>query len=139
MIKNEYTFSFFYSGKEKMYKPKQTESKLLIYQKYIDLIEYGYRLLIKYPKYEKYALVSEIRRNMYQSLKYILYANKIANKYNRLDILNRLDAEIATQSFFVRFSYKNKYINTSNYYEWSKRLEEIGKILGGWIKSCLRE
>ena len=122
-----------------MYKPKQTESKLLIYQKYIDLIEYGYRLLIKYPKYEKYALVSEIRRNMYQSLKYILYANKIANKYNRLDILNILDAEIATQSFFVRFSYKNKYINTSNYYEWSKRLEEIGKILGGWIKSCLRE
>lgn len=122
-----------------MYKPKQTESKLLIYQKYIDLIEYGYKLLIKYPKYEKYALVSEIRRNMYQSLKYILYANKIANKYNRLDILNRLDAEIAMQSFFVRFSYKNKYINTSNYYEWSKRLEEIGKILGGWIKSCLRE
>lgn len=122
-----------------MYKPRPTESKLLIYQKYVDLIEYGYKLLIKYPKYEKYALVSEIRRNMYQSLKYILYANKIANKYNRLDILNRLDAEIAMQSFFVRFSYKNKYINTSNYYEWSKRLEEIGKILGGWIKSCLRE
>lgn len=122
-----------------MYKPKKTESKLLIYQKYVDLIEYGYKLLIKYPKYEKYALVSEIRRNMYQSLKYILYANKIANKYNRLDILNRLDAEIAMQSFLVRFSYKNKYINTSNYYEWSKRLEEIGKILGGWIKSCLRE
>ena len=122
-----------------MYKPKKTESKLLIYQKYVDLIEYGYKLLIKYHKYEKYALVSEIRRNMYQSLKYILYANKIANKYNRLDILNRLDAEIAMQSFLVRFSYKNKYINTSNYYEWSKRLEEIGKILGGWIKSCLKE
>ena len=122
-----------------MYKPKKTESKLLIYQKYVDLIEYGYKLLIKYPKYEKYVLVSEIRRCMYTSLRYILYANKIANKYNRLDILNRLDAEIAMQSFLVRFSYKNKYINTSNYYEWSKRLEEIGKILGGWIKSCLKE
>ena len=76
MIKNEYAFSFFYSGKEKMYKPKQTESKLLIYQKYVDLIEYAYKLLIKYPKYEKYALVNEIRRCMYSSLKYILYANK---------------------------------------------------------------
>ena len=62
-----------------MYKPRPTESKLLRYQKYVDLIEYGYKLLIKYPKYEKYALVSEIRRNMYQSLKYILYANEIAN------------------------------------------------------------
>ena len=33
-----------------MYKPKQTESKLLIYQKYVDLIEYGYRLLREQSK-----------------------------------------------------------------------------------------
>lgn len=44
-----------------MYKPKQTESKSLIYIKYVDLIDYGYKLLIKYQKYEKYASVSEIR------------------------------------------------------------------------------
>ena len=37
-----------------MYKPKPTESNLLIYQKYIDTIEYGYNLLKKYPKSEKY-------------------------------------------------------------------------------------
>jgi len=122
-----------------MNKIKQTESKLLIYQKYVDLIDYGYNLLIKYPKIEKYALATQIRNSMYQALKYILYANKIANKYNKLDILNKLDAEIAIQSYFVRFSYKNKYISHSNYYEWSKRLDEIGKILGGWIKSCLKE
>ena len=30
-----------------MYKPRKTESKLLIYQKYVDLIEYSYNLLIK--------------------------------------------------------------------------------------------
>ena len=48
-----------------MYKPRKTESKLMIYQKYVDLIEYSYNLLVKYPKYEKYALVSEIRRTMY--------------------------------------------------------------------------
>ena len=97
-----------------MYKPKQTESKLLIYQKYVDMIEYGYKLLIKYPKYEKYAIVNEIRINMYTSLKYILYANKIVNKYNKIEILNKLDAEIAMQSFLVRLSYKNRYINISN-------------------------
>ena len=34
------------------------------------------------------------------------------------------------QSFLVRLSYKNKYINTNNYYEWSKKLEEIGKYQG---------
>lgn len=80
---------------------RKTESKLLIYQKYVDLIDYGYNLLIKYPKIEKYALASQIRNSMYQALKYILYANKIANKYNKLDILNKLDAEIAIQSYFL--------------------------------------
>lgn len=122
-----------------MYKPKQVESKLLIYQKYVDLIEYGYNLLIKYPKSEKYALSSSIRNSMFETLRLILYANKIADKYVRIKILNKIDAKIAMQGFYVRFSYKQKYINNSNYLEWSKRLEEIGKILGGWIKVCLKE
>lgn len=122
-----------------MYKPRKIESKLLIYQKYIDLIEYSYNLLLKYPKHEKYALVLEIRRTMYNSLRYILYANKLSDKFSRIKILGRLDAEIAMMSFFVRFSYKNRYINSNNYYTWSKKIEEIGRILGGWIKSCLKE
>ena len=70
-----------------MYKPRKTESKLLIYQKYVYLIEYSYNLLIKYPKHEKYALVLEIRRTMYNSLRYILYANKLSDKFNRI-VLN---------------------------------------------------
>lgn len=122
-----------------MYKTKPTESNLLIYQKYTDVIEYGYNLLKKYPKSEKYGLSSEIRKSMFQTIRLILYANKMSNKYNKLDIINKIDAEIASQKFFVRFSYKNRYISNNNYYEWSKRLDEIGKILGGWIKSCLKE
>ena len=45
---------------------KTAESKLLIYQKYVDVIDYGYNLLIKYPKTEKYALTSEIRKSMFE-------------------------------------------------------------------------
>lgn len=122
-----------------MYKPKTVESELLIYQKYIDLVEYGYNLLKKYPKSEKYSLTSEMRKSMFETIRLILYANKIANRGIRLQTINKIDAEISSQKFFVRFSYKNKYISHSNYFEWSKRLDEIGKIIGGWIKSCLRE
>ena len=122
-----------------MYKPKTVESELLIYQKYIDLVEYGYNLLKKYPNSEKYGLTSEMRKSMFETIRLILYANKIANRGIRLQTINKIDAEISSQKFFVRFSYKNKYISHSNYFEWSKRLDEIGKIIGGWIKSCLRE
>ena len=122
-----------------MYKPKTVESELLIYQKYIDLVEYGYNLLKKYPKSEKYGLTSEMRKSMFETIRLLLYANKIANRGIRLQTINKIDAEVSSQKFFVRFSYKNKYISHSNYFEWSKRLDEIGKIIGGWIKSCLRE
>lgn len=122
-----------------MYKPKKVESKLLIYQKYTDVIDYGYNLLVKYPKIEKYALSTSIRNSMFETLRLILYANKIADKYIRIKILNKIDAELAMQGFYVRFSYNKKYISSKNYLEWSKRLDEIGKILGGWIKSCLKE
>ena len=63
----------------------------------------------------------------------------ILDNDKRLDTINKIDAEIASQKFFIRFSYKSKYISHNNYFEWSKRLDEIGKILGGWIKSCLKE
>ena len=122
-----------------MYKQKKVESKLLIYQKCTDVIDYGYNLLVKYPKIEKYALSSSIRNSMFETIRLILYANKIADKYSRVKILNKIDAEIAKQGFYVRFSYKQKYITAKNYLEWSKKLEEIGKILGGWIKACLKE
>ena len=71
-----------------MYKPKKVESKLLIYQKYTDVIDYGYNLLIKYPKTEKYALSSCIRNSMFETLRLILYANKIADKYTRIKCKN---------------------------------------------------
>lgn len=109
---------------------------LLIYQKYVDLIEYSYDRLRKYPKNEKFALVVEMRQSMFSTMRLILRANKIyGDKQKRLDLLNEIDAEIQVQKFFVRFSHKERYISNKNYMEWARRLDEIGKILGGWIKA----
>lgn len=92
-----------------MYKPKKVESKLLIYQKYTDVIDYGYNLLVKYPKTEKYALSSSIRNSMFETLRLILYANKIADKYTRIKILNKIDAERNIYIFFQHIA-KRKYM-----------------------------
>ena len=109
---------------------------LLIYQKYVDLVEYSYDRLRKYPKSEKFVLVSEIRKSMFSTMRLILRANKIyGDSEKRLDFLNEIDAEIQVQKFFVRFSHREKYTSNKNYMEWSRRLDEIGKILGGWIKA----
>ena len=39
----------------------------------------------------------------------------------------------------IRLYYKNKYINKRNYASWSKKITNIGNLLGGWINSCLKQ
>ena len=39
----------------------------------------------------------------------------------------------------IRVSYKKKYINAKNYAAWGKKLANIGNLLGGWMKSCLKQ
>ncbi len=118
--------------------PQTKQSQLLIYQKYVDLIEYAYNLLRKFPKSEKFAMAAHIKDSMYTVLKYILRANKVYNNRQlRVDMLNAIDAEIQLQKVLVRMAHKNRYISNQNYMEWSRRLDEIGRILGGWIRSTV--
>ena len=115
----------------------QTQKKeLLIYQKYVDLIGYAYGRLRNFPKSEKYAMAASIKNSMFDTLKYILRANKIyGDSQKRLDMLNIIDAEMQLQKTLVRLAHEYRYISNKNYVEWSRRLDEIGRILGGWIKS----
>jgi hypothetical protein len=110
------------------------KEELIIYQKYVDLIDYAYVLLIKYPKYEKFGICSEIRKNMFSTLQNILLISHEFDGSTKLKLLNELDALVGMHKFYIRFSYNKKYINSSNYMEWSKRINEIGKMIGGWYK-----
>ena len=114
------------------------QEQLLIYQKYVDTIEYSYNLLTKFPKSEKFAMVVQIKESMFTALKLILRANKVYNKANvRLDLLNAIDAEVHVQKVLVRMAHQFRYISNSNYMEWTRRLDEIGRLLGGWIKTTI--
>ena len=110
------------------------KEELIIYQKYTELINYAYALLVKYPKSEKFAMVSEIRKNMFNTLQNVLLISHDFDSSTKLKILNELDALIGMHKFYIRFSYNQRYINSSNYMEWSKRINEIGKMIGGWYK-----
>ncbi len=72
---------------------------------------------------------------MNDTLKNMLYAQKVS-KNQKINYLNIIDAELIYQRFAIRLSYNQKYISSNNYKNWSLKVAEIGKMLGGWIKSC---
>ncbi len=118
---------------------KREVEDLTIYQQYMELIYYTEMITEKYPKSTKSGIVSSIKNNTYDGMKWIIYAYKIYDKNSKLESLNKLDIELKMLKVLIRVSYKKKYISIKNYEAWSRKLNNIGALLGGWVNSCLKQ
>lgn len=106
--------------------------ELKIQQKVYDMIFYGNKCLIQYPKSERYALATEIKKSMYNLLELIIVANK---KYYKKTTLQEIDVTLDVLRTMIRLSMDLQYLPIRKYEIWSKMLNEIGKMLGGWMKA----
>jgi len=107
---------------------------LKILQKTEDMIYYGNQALLQFPKAERYALAADIKNSMYTFYRLIITANK---KYYKKTTLQDADVELEVLRGFLRLAVnKNlRYLPINKYENWSIMISEIGKMLGGWIKS----
>jgi len=105
--------------------------ELKILQKIFDMMEYGYGALAQFPKAEKFAL-ADIKRCMDRMLERTIEAQK---EYYKKTTLQELDVEIMKLRAYLRLSHNLGFLPTKKYEIWSERTVEIGKMLGGWLKS----
>ncbi len=118
-------------GDEKMAKGN---NELIMIPKIDKYIEYMLTVLLKLPRTEKFSIGTEIKTSMYEMLKNVLLASKI-DKNKRLQIYNIVDSHIYYQRICIRILYNHKWIDEKKYKYSNELLSEIGKILGGLIKS----
>ena len=109
-------------------------NKLIIIPKIEKYIEYMLTILLKLPRTEKFSIGTEVKNSMYEMLKYVLYASKV-EKRKRLELYNIVDSQIYYQRICIRIMYNNQWIDMKKYKYSNELLAEIGKILGGLIKS----
>lgn len=119
-------------------KRNSSSDELKILQKTQDMMLYAQGRLIQYPNFVRGSLVQHIQNIMYRMVEIIIEANSESDMDERLLLLYEFNAEIEKLRFFVRFSVDDnlKYISVHQYEVWSKHIDEIGRMLGGWIKSC---
>ncbi len=110
------------------------KSNLAIFKKYMDLIYYTNDITFKYPKSEKFGLVSETKTALYNGQRCLVYAQKTYNVNKKLEYLNELDCELRLIKTYIRLAYKYKYITIKNYTTWAGNITDICNMLGGWIK-----
>lgn len=105
---------------------------LLIRQKCEAMIEYGYVALRQFPKFERHVLAAEMRACMWGLLRLIVLCNK---RYHKKTTLQDLDAELDLLRCQVRVAKGLGYLDFQKYEHWAKLNDEIGRMLGGWLKS----
>ena len=107
-------------------------SDLKIRQKCEDMIQYGYIALRQFPKAEKFTLAAEIKLTMWRLLRHIVICNK---RYFKKTTMQDLDGELDLLRSQVRLSKELKFLPFNKYEVWSRHLDEIGRMIGGWLKS----
>ena len=110
-----------------------TEDKagVITLQKSRDLLQYLYTAFVKYPKSEKLGLVADYKENLYEFIFLIVSARK---KYYKKTTLQDADVRLEMLRMFNDLSYDLHYIDIMRYELIAKQLNEIGRLLGGWIK-----
>ncbi|MEZ8316640.1 diversity-generating retroelement protein Avd [Vibrio splendidus] len=105
---------------------------LVIEEKCREMLMYGYQALKQFPRHEKHVLGAEIRLSMLQLQRLIVTAFK---RYHKKTTLTDLDIELAILKRRVRLAKDLRYLDLKKYQIWIGQLVEIGKMIGGWIKS----
>lgn len=105
---------------------------LMIQQRIYDMILYAYPALEQMPKSQKFSLAQDMKHCMDRIMRLTITANK---KYTKKTTLQELDVEIASLKVYLRIAYDLKYLPPKKYEVWSGQIVEIGKMVGGWIKS----
>ena len=98
-----------------------------------------------YPKHEKYALCNDTRTSAYELLKIVVIIEK---KYNKKTHLTDLDIACSMLKHQLKLGYDLGYFNFKDgkrdeskveavrkYKVIAEMVNEIGKMIGGWIKA----
>ena len=110
-----------------------------IKEKIYDAILYISPALTQFPKSEKYVLAHKIRESAYNMFEWSV---RIEKKYYKKTTLQELDVELDVLRHLIRLAADKKlYPNQApclpfkKYEHMAKLLDEIGRMIGGYIKS----
>lgn len=106
--------------------------ELILDERCMEMIKYGHIALRQFPKKETHVLGAEIRNSMLRVHRLIITA---AKRFHKKTTLTDLDIEVAILQRLVRLSKDLQYIDLKKYKIWSAFIVEIGRMLGGWLKS----
>lgn len=111
---------------------KEASPYAILLMKMEELDTYSQIALQQYPRIERYALCADVRKSLASIERLTIIAWK---RYHKKTTLQDLDVEIEVLRMWLRKSLRLKYITPHRYETWSRQVNEIGRMVGGWMRS----
>ncbi len=109
-----------------------SESTLKAVPKLYDVIMWLMSRVEKFPRSQKFTLGDRIVNLALDTLELLIEATYTRN---RLTLLRKVNVQLEKLRFLIRLSHDFKLISTRQYTYISGEIDEVGKLVGGWIKS----
>ncbi len=118
--------------------PPQSLRLLPVLQKLKDvyLIWYGYYSII--PKIHRYSLGEKIDKFFVEAIEVIATASFLAPK-EKLPYVRLAIRKIDTLKIFLMLLWETKSLDNKKYILLSVKIDEVGKMLGGWCGQLLKQ
>lgn len=105
------------------------------YQALIERIEeldaYSHQVMHQWPKVERHVLAAEVRATLLRIRRLCAVAWK---RRQKAAALFDLDVEIEVLHHLVRKAWRLRYITAQRLEVWTRHIDEIGRMVGAWIK-----
>jgi hypothetical protein len=102
--------------------------------KIYDIILYAIPLIGKFPRDQKFIIGDRFENELLDILEMSVEAY-YTDRSNKLGILKKVNIKLEKTRYIVRLCNDLKLISQDRYGYLSERLNEIGKMVGGWIQS----
>jgi hypothetical protein len=109
-----------------------------IFKKTYDFFKEVYVFELDFPKKDRYTLGQRCENHLLEVLEGIMIAAQ-SPRDEKLEILKRVSNKLDLLKVFVRLALDVKSLNDKRYIICLNYLEEIGRMLGGWMKSIRAE
>ena len=110
------------------------EFDIPIFKKTYELYKEFYGLRNSVPRQDRYTIWQRCENVMLDILEGILSASQLS-KCEKLPILEKVSLKLNFLRVFLRLMKEIKSLDTKKYIFLEEDVDEIGRMLGGWIKS----
>lgn len=114
--------------------PPPNGVELPIFHKIVELYELFCQYIKLFPKREKFGIGQKCDNVLLEILELIIIASQIP-KNQKLSYLEKASVKLNVLKILFRIIKKLKIIDIKKYIELESHCQEVGKMLGGWIKS----